>query len=426
MDILLFLGALSILLWLGILLHPARPWDFQPVGEDTAVALEAGQRDDWPSVCILVPARNEAESLPLTLPTLLKQEYPGQIDIIVIDDRSEDGTGGIAQRIGHKPGQTIPPGKRLRVLTGMTLPLGWVGKVWALEQGAAVCGMGSPDADLPRPHGAQEQLSVPHYVLLSDADIRHAPHSVWQLVVESEQQSLALNSRMARLRCVSKAEQLLIPAFVFFFNLLYPMRSVNTPTSRVAASAGGCVLLSASGLKKIGGFASIKNEIIDDVNLAREIKERQLPIRLTLSRHDVSSVRTYDVLASIWTMVRRTAFTELDYSGIRLIGAVSGLGLLFCLPPMYVVIGIGFTVFGRSEVPVQYETLLASDGVLLAAAGFGSLTVMAGVYRPAVRFFGLSAGWSWTLPLVGILYGAMTLDSALQYWTGKRIGWRDS
>ena len=407
-------------MWLGILLHPARPWDFQPVGEDTPVALEADQRDDWPSVCILVPARNEAESLPWTLPALLTQEYPGQLTVIVVDDRSEDATGEIARRMSQEFSTEKPlAGKRLIVLSGAALPPGWVGKVWALEQGAAVCGVESPEAAFLHQHADPKRLLNPDYLLLTDADIQHAPRSVWRLVAESEQQGLALNSRMARLRCVSKAEQLLIPAFVFFFNLLYPMRWVNNPHRGVAASAGGCVLLAASGLKKIGGFASIKNVIIDDVNLARRVKDCQLPIRLALSRSDVESIRIYDALSSIWIMVRRTAFTELDYSGLRLIGAVCGLGVLFLLPPMYVLLGIGLTVFGCGETSIQ-------PGCLLAAAGLGALSVMAGVYRPAVRFFGLSAEWMWTLPLAGTLYGAMTLDSAIRYWTGKRIDWRDS
>ena len=203
-------------------------------------------------------------------------------------------------------------------------------------------------------HSRHEQLSIPHYLLLTDADILHAPRSLWRLVAESEQHGLALNSRMARLRCVSAAEQLLIPAFVFFFNLLYPMRWVNQPSRCTAACAGGCVLLARSALEKIGGFASIKGEIIDDVNLARQMKDRQLPIRLALSRHDVTSLRTYDVLASIWIMVRRTAFTELRHSVLRLIETVLGLGLLFLLPPICMLLGIGCTVLGCTEGSVQH------------------------------------------------------------------------
>ena len=410
-------------MWLGIFLHPARPWDFQPVGEDTAAVLAVSQRDDWPSVYILVPARNEAEALPHTLPALLKQDYPGPLKVIVVDDRSEDGTAETAQRIGQELSQEmsqgLPAEKRLMVLSGAALPYAWVGKVWALEQGAAACGVASPEAVVLHQQGRHEPLLTPDYLLLTDADILHAPHSIWQLVAESEQHGLALNSRMARLRCVSPAEQLLIPAFVFFFNLLYPMRWVNRPDSRVAASAGGCVLLATSGLQKIGGFASIKNEIIDDVNLARQIKDRQLPIRLALSRSDVESVRAYHALAALWIMVRRTAFTELGYSGLRLIGAVVGLGLLFLLPPASLFLGIGLSIVGFDGPSVQHD-------VLLAVTGLGAWSVMAGVYRPAIRFFGLPTQWLWTLPLAGILYGAMTLDSAIRYWTGKRIGWRDS
>ena len=168
-------------------------------------------------MCILVPARNEAEALPQTLPALLKQDYPGPLTVIVVDDRSEDETAETARRIS----QGLGAEKRLMVLSGAALPHGWVGKVWALEQAAAACGGASPEAAALHQHSRPEQLSIPHYLLLADADIRHAPRSVWRLVAESEQYGLGLNSRMARLRCVSKAEQLLIPAFVFFFNLLY-------------------------------------------------------------------------------------------------------------------------------------------------------------------------------------------------------------
>ena len=240
MDILLFLGALSILIWLGILFHPARPWDFQPVGEDTPLSFESGEpakADRWPSVCVLVPARNEAEALANTLPALLTQEYPGQLTIIVVDDRSEDGTGERARRIS----QEFRMEHRLTVLSGAGLPQDWVGKVWALEQAAAVCGVESPEAVLVHKHGERERLPTPHYLLLTDADILHAPRSVWRLVAESQQHGLGLNSRMARLRCVSAAEQLLIPAFVFFFNLLYPMRWVNKSSSRMPVQV--CPLL---------------------------------------------------------------------------------------------------------------------------------------------------------------------------------------
>ncbi len=408
MDILLLLGAVSVLGWLGILLHPARPWDFQPVGEDEPADCEDAQSDRWPSVCVLVPARNEAELLPRTLPALLQQDYPGQLTVLVVDDRSDDASAAIARQTGHR----LNTPHRLVAVSGAPLPPGWAGKVWALEQAAAACGLGSPGTEIA-PSQPRDSLPRPDYVLLTDADIHHAPRSVRRLVAESEWAGLALNSRMARLRCVSPAERLLIPPFVFFFSLLYPMRWVNSPHHRVAAAAGGCVLLRAAGLEKIGGFASIKGESIDDLNLALRVKRCPLAVRLSLSRTEVSSLRVYGELRTIWTMVRRTAFTELGHSALRLLGALVGLGLLFALPPVWCV---GGALWGGADTRALVLSLQGSAALLLSAV----------VYWPAIRFFELPRCWVWTLPLAGSLYGAMTVDSALRSWTGRRLGWRDT
>ncbi|MBI3304361.1 MAG: glycosyltransferase, partial [Deltaproteobacteria bacterium] len=332
-----FLGAVSVLIWLGILLHPARPWDFQPVGDDAALPPEPHA---WPAVCVLVPARNERESLPHTLPALLKQDYPGEFAVILIDDRSQDGTADIARKIAEEVGAA----ERLAVIAGVDLPQGWVGKVWALEQGASYCGLRAIDERLPRFPNPDSLTPSPQYLLLTDADIRHASGSLRRLVTESERDHLALNSRMARLRCVSGPERLLIPPFVFFFNLLYPMRQVNDQRSSVAAAAGGCVLLAASALERAGGFSCIKDKIIDDVSLARQIKHENVPIRLALSCREVESLRHYDSLATIWVMVRRTAFTELRYSWLRLSGTLVGMALMFLLPPLSVVGGTGLAM----------------------------------------------------------------------------------
>src|SRR5439155_4605164 len=257
----------------------------------------------WPPVCVLVPARNESESLPQTLPALLRQDYPGDLAVVLIDDRSQDGTADIARKVAEESGAA----DRLTVISGADLPEGWVGKVWALEQGAAHCGLRVVNERLsrfptswPLAPGPWPPAPGPQYILLTDADIRHAPGSLRRLVAESEKDRLALNSRMARLRCVSRPERLLIPAFVFFFNLLYPMRRVNDQRSAVAAAAGGCMLLAASARERAGGFACIKNKIIDDVSLARQIKRLNVPIHLALSRHEVESLRTYDSLATVW------------------------------------------------------------------------------------------------------------------------------
>jgi hopene-associated glycosyltransferase HpnB len=391
------LGLVSVLIWLGIWLHPACPWDFQPVGDDDPIPPPPSE---WPPVCILVPARNERESLPHTLPALLQQDYPGSFMVVVIDDRSQDGTAEIARALANDAGAI----DRLYVVDGKDLPSDWVGKVWALEQGATVA----------------LAMRSPKYLLLTDADIRHASSSLRRLVSESEYRQLALNSRMARLRCVSQAERLLVPPFVFFFNLLYPMRQVNDRHSRVAAAAGGCVLLATDALTRAGGFACIRDRIIDDVSLAQQIKAQQVPLQLALSRTEVESLRVYDSILALWIMVRRTAFTELRYSWSRLAGAVVGLGLMFLLPPLWLIGGLVWSVIDTSS-----GIVMLSASAVCVLTGLSAWVLMARVYQPAVRFFGLSENWVWTLPLAGFFYGAMTVDSALRYATGMRMGWRD-
>jgi len=415
------LGVISLLIWLGIALHPARPWDFQPVGDDEELRLAPPQ---WPSVAILIPARNESESLPHTLPGLLLQDYPGPFSVVVIDDRSQDGTAEIARKIAADVQATA----RLTVISGAPLPLGWMGKVWALEQGATHCGIPSVEpcaktaGELHVPaYSPQSAIRNPQYLLLTDADIRHAPTSLPRLVAESERGHLALNSRMARLRCLSAAEHLLIPPFVFFFNLLYPMRQVNDPRSAVAAAAGGCVLLATAALRRAGGFACIKDRIIDDVSLARAVKGKDAPIQLALSRREVESLRVYESVEKIWVMVRRTAFTELRYSWLRLVGTVMGMALMFLLPPLLTVWGVLWCLACIGGIlPV-----VSVSGLMILVSGVSAWLLTAVVYRPAVRFFALPTVRTWTLPLAGLLYGAMTLDSALRHATGRRIGWRD-
>jgi hopene-associated glycosyltransferase HpnB len=333
-------------------------------------------------VCVVVPARNESGYVPRTLPALLAQDYPGEWRVVLVDDRSEDGTAAIARGLAEGD-------ERLTVVSGAELPAGWAGKLWALTQGALEAG----EAD---------------YLLLTDADIRHAPGSVRRLVAESEAAALALNSRMARLRCLSAGERLLIPPFLFFFNLLYPMRRVNDETRPHAAAAGGCILVRRDALERAGGFESIRAAIIDDVNLARCIKALDERIRLALSRADVESTREHG-LGSIWRMVRRTAFDELAYSWSRLIATVLGLALLFALPPQLVAVGLALWSW-------PWSLVLAGVGLLAWAS-------MTAAFLPAVRFFSLNGAWAWTLPLAGILYGGMTLDSARRHLLGRRGAW---
>jgi len=398
----LVLGALALFIWVGIALHLAHPWTFRPVGEDNVLPLEPSQ---WPSVQVLIPARNEAAVLRETLPSLLHQDYPGPFSVSVIDDRSHDQTATVAAVIAEQAKAT----DRLRVVSGTALPAGWVGKMWALQQGAVACGF-VPDSN----------EDLPDYLLLTDADIWHAPESLRHLVTDSEAAQLALNSRMAHLRCVSFAERLLIPPFVFFFILLYPLRWVNDSRKTTAASAGGCVLLSSQALIRIGGFQALRDQIIDDVTLGQLVKGVGLPIRLCLSRTDVKSLRVYDTVGSIWRMVRRTAFTELNYSWPRLIGTVVGMAVAFGIPPIFFLYGLVF--FGLpSAVDTEVSARLAFLLMLEGGIAWGLMTAL---YLPGVRFFDLRSVWGFSLPLAAMLYEAMTLDSAFRHLRKKRVDWR--
>jgi hopene-associated glycosyltransferase HpnB len=352
----LVVAALALAGWLGVLLGTSRAWDLRPIAEDEPAPPDPAS---WPSVAVLVPARNEADLLPETLAAMRAQDYPGAWHLVVVDDRSTDATGDLA------------------TVSGGELPHGWVGKVWALEQ-------------------ARRAAGEPDYYLLTDADIRHAPGSLRRLVAESEAAGLALNSRMARLRCESGAERLLIPPFLYFFNLLYPMRRVN----RRPAAAGGCMLVRRDALERAGGFEAIRDRVIDDVSLARALAPHGR-LRLAVSRADVVSLRAHDV-GGIWRMVRRTAFTQLRHSWLLLALTIALLVLLFVAPPVLTVVGAALG---------DWIT------VVLAAAAWTLLTLL---YLPTIRYFRLSPAWALTLPVAGCLYGAMTADSAVR---GRHGGW---
>jgi hopene-associated glycosyltransferase HpnB len=372
-------GVASVLAWFVIACRRGRFWDLQPTAEDQQPAPPPAA---WPTVCIIVPAHNEHAYLPRTLPPLLAQDYPGPWQVVLVDDRSDDGTGELARALG---------GNRVTVISGKPLPQGWAGKVWAMAQGA--------------------ELAVgTEYLWLTDADICHDGGSLRRLVAESAAGDLALNSRMARLHSSSTAERLLIPPFLFFFNLLFPMRWVNG-AGRTAAAAGGCVLLRRVALERIGGFTAIADEVIDDVNLARAVKGLGMRIRLSVSRGDVMSAREYRTIAPIWRMVRRSAFDQLGYSWPLLVGTLSGLGLLFIVPPALVAVGAVGTGW-----PAGWRLVLAALGALAWA-------VMAILMLPTLRVLGVRAVWALSLPLGGLLYGAMTVDSAVRHAAGAPARW---
>jgi hopene-associated glycosyltransferase HpnB len=334
----------------------------------------------WPSVVAVVPARDEAAILPQTLPTLLTQEYQGQLTVLLVDDESSDGTADVAAALG-KTG----PG-RLQVLAGERTPPGWAGKVWAMAQGLRAAG----NAD---------------YILFTDADIAYAPGTLSALVGAAVSSDRMLVSQMALLRTDTLAERLLIPGFVYFFAQLYPFRGVNRRGGRTAAAAGGCMLVRRGGLEAAGGLEPIGGARIDDVALAGLLKRAQADTWLGFST-DVVSRRRYSRLAEIWDMVARSAYTQLRYSPAILAGTVSGMALLYLLPVAAVLAGL----------------LLPS--AWLAIAGFSAWAAMSVTYLPVLRLYGLSPARAVCLPLIGALYTAMTISSATRHRAGQGGEWK--
>lgn len=370
------IALLSFIGWLVLALRAGHFWHplLDPVAPFPA---------HWPSVDIIVPARNEALSLPKTLPTLLAQNYAGQWRVMIVNDNSDDGTATIADEIAKKLGKT----DHLVIINAPPKPTGWSGKVAAMHAGVS-----SSTAD---------------YILFTDADIAHTPDSLQKLVADSSLHKLDLNSRMVMLNCTSVVEKLLIPAFIFFFAMLYPFRQANKPNHKTAAAAGGTMLVRRSALDNIGGMAAIKSALIDDCSLAKAIKTKGGDggtagrIKLTLTR-SIHSLREYPEIKDVWQMIARTAFTQLNHSLLLLAGSVIGLIVIFS-PPLLAVISTNF-----------YSALLA----------FLAWILMSALYFPLVRFYGLPIFWCFTLPFAAIIYIAATIDSARLYWQGRGGQWK--
>src|SRR5256884_3368345 len=355
----------------------------------------SGEPDAWPDVVAVVPARNEAEMLPVTLPELLGQEYPGALSVIVADDGSSDGTGEIAAKLAA--GSARP----LRVISGAPPPDGehWAGKVWAMAQGLRAAGPFAPGPD--------------GYLLFTDADIAWAaPDMLRRLVAAAEGDDRDLVSQMALLRTATGWERVVVPAFVYFFAQLYPFRRVNAPGSRTAAAAGGCMLIRRGALEKAGGLAPIRGALIDDVAMGRMIKRQRGRCWLGVTRQ-VVSVRPYPRLASLWQMVARSAYTQLRYSPVLLAGTLIGLLFLYALPPAGAITGL-------------VAVLAGGDGAaaLTLGAGLAAWALMSLSYLPMLRLYRLSPLRAPGLPLIALLYAAMTADSARLHYTGRGAEWR--
>ncbi len=356
--------------------------------------------DAWPDVVAVVPARNEAEMLPVTLPALLAQEYPGALTVIVVDDHSSDGTGEVAAKI-----ESVRP---LTVVAGTPAPAGWAGKVWAMAQGLAAA------AFWP---AARAGLEPAGYVLFTDADIAWEAQTLRRLVAAAEGDDRDLVSQMALLRTATGWERVVVPAFVYFFAQLYPFRRVNVPGSRTAAAAGGCMLVRRGALEKSGGLAPISGALIDDVAMGRMIKRQRGRCWLGLSRQ-VVSVRPYPRLASLWQMVARSAYTQLNYSPALLVATITGLLFLYLLPPAGAVIGLAALL---AHAPLAHGTAPAA---LAAGAGLAGWALMSLSYLPMLRLYRLSPLRAPGLPLIALLYAAMTADSVRRHYTGRGAEWR--
>ena len=331
-------------------------------------------------VVVLVPARNEAPVIGAAVTSLAQQSFNGAIHIMVIDDDSSDGTGQAAQDAARGAGAL----GRFALVRGAPLPRGWTGKLWALSQGVAAAAPLEPD-----------------YLLFSDADICHEPTSVGSLVASAEANDCALLSRMVRLSTVSFAERLLIPAFVFFFFKLYPPAWVADPRRKLAAAAGGCLLVRPAALARAGGLAAIRTQIIDDCALARAIKGSGGRIALELAA-DTRSLRRYRSAGEIGSMISRSAFAQLRHSYLLVAATLLGLFLTYLLPAL----------------------LLFFGDASLAGLGLAALLMMSVCYLPMVRFHGLSGAWSLSLPLVAVFYAGAVLHSTVQHARGRGGAWK--
>ncbi|WP_438409483.1 glycosyltransferase [Burkholderia pseudomallei] len=376
------LSCLSLVIWLVLLFGRGGCWRARAARRLPPDAR--GAAAGWPAVAAVVPARNEADVIGEAVRSLVEQAYEGAFHLIVVDDHSTDGTAEAARAAAAAVGCA----DRLTVLAAQPLPAGWSGKVWAQSQGiAAVRSLGLP-AD---------------YLLLTDADIGHPPDAVAQLVTRAQAEQRDLVSLMVRLRCDSFWEKALIPAFVFFFAKLYPFSWINDPRNRTAGAAGGCMLVRRDALEEAGGIESIRGALIDDCSLAAQIKHRgagRHPIRLDLADRSVS-LRPYDSWRDIWNMIARTAFTQLRYSPVLLLGTLVGMTILYLVPP------VAALAYGARAWPAW-----------LAWAS------MCTAYAPMLSYYRRSPWWAPALPLVALFYVGATFASAVRYWRGKGGQWK--
>ena len=363
------LGVLAVLAWTYLMALRGGFWLMRERDDRREPAAPKA----WPSVVAVVPARNEADVIATSIGSLIGQDYPGDFRIILVDDNGDDGTAA-----------AVPSAQgRFEVLRGAALANGWTGKLWAMKQGVDRAAEYAPD-----------------YILFTDADIAHTPENLARLVARAERGGLALTSLMAELTVETWAERLMIPAFVFFFDMLYPFAWANNPRRPLAAAAGGCMLVRRKALEGAGGVAAIRGEIIDDCALARAMK-RQGPIWLGLT-HRARSLRPYRDLSAVGRMISRSAYAQLGYSPAILAATVAGMVVVYLAAP-------ALALFG--------------DGVA-RALGLAAWIAMAAAFQPMLRFYRRHPAWGAALPAIGALYTLFTLQSALDSWRGRGGMWK--
>jgi hopene-associated glycosyltransferase HpnB len=363
-------------IWLYLLVGRGLFWLGRERDDGTAPA-----QGPWPSVMAIIPARDEAECVGDTVASLLRQDYPGQFRVILVDDQSQDGTAGVA----HAAATALNAADRLTVISGRSLPPGWTGKLWAQSQGV---------------EAAEAAAEPPDYILFTDADIVYVPDELRKLVARARAGGTVLTSLMAKLRCESFAERMFVPAFIFFFQMLYPFAWANDPRRGTAAAAGGCMLVRRDALRAAGGMASIRNALIDDCALAKRLKAHG-PIWIGLTE-GVQSVRAYPAIADIRKMVSRTAYAQLQYSPLILAGTVLGLAVTYLLPVLLAIFAGGWAQI----------------------LGLAAWLLMALAFQPIVRFYRASPLWGLALPAIAATYMAFTLDSAYQHARGRGGMWK--
>ncbi|SEP76302.1 hopene-associated glycosyltransferase HpnB [Faunimonas pinastri] len=372
------LSLLSLAIWIYLLVGRGFFWLARERDDDLPARADLA---NWPKVTAIVPARDEAEVVAESVGSLLSQDYPGAFSVLLVDDQSSDGTAAIAREAAAALGRP----DRLTVLSGSNLRGGWTGKLWAMRQGLS--------------HIDAETESS-GFVLFTDADIAYEADVVTRLVSGALARNAVLVSLMAKLRCQSFAERMTVPAFIFFFQMLYPFGLVNRPASKVAGAAGGCMLVKREALHAAGGLEAIRGALIDDCSMGALLK-RQGPVWLGLT-HRVTSLRPYPDFGDIRRMVNRSAYAQLGYSPLNLAGTVVGMMLTYLAPPLFALFGHGWA----------------------QAAGLAAWLLMAIAFAPTLRFYRASLAWGLALPVISALYTAYTLDSAWQHWRGRGGAWK--